>query len=272
VAHIGVLKAFEEESINIEYISGTSSGSIVATLWAAGYSYEEIYLLFKKYSHKIKYLDLKNILSMICGVVIKRKIVIKGLNSGRVIEDLINDACAKKGIYNVKQIKMPLLIPSVDLHTGKVYCFCSKEVRRILTNEIEYINDAKIGKVVRASCSYPAIFEPCGYQNLELVDGGLRENVPWRETKKIGADKVISVVFEKELKEKCCNNIIDVVSHSIDILTSELSNYELDGADYLLRIKTKEISLLDMNKLEYLYYLGYQTAKTHITEIKSITN
>ena len=53
-AHIGVLKALAEEKIDIDYISGTSSGSIVATLYAVGYKPEEIYILFKKYCKEIK--------------------------------------------------------------------------------------------------------------------------------------------------------------------------------------------------------------------------
>ena len=60
-AHIGVLKAFEEEKIKINYIGGTSSGSIVATLYAAGYTADDIYYIFKKYCKKIKYVELKNI-------------------------------------------------------------------------------------------------------------------------------------------------------------------------------------------------------------------
>ena len=55
-------KAFKEENIKIKYISGASSGSIVATLHAIGYGHEEIYELFKKYANQIKYLDFRNIL------------------------------------------------------------------------------------------------------------------------------------------------------------------------------------------------------------------
>ena len=66
----------EEENIKINYISGTSSGSIVASLYAMGYRPEEIYNLFKKYSKKIKYVDFKNILKFIYGIFVKRKIII----------------------------------------------------------------------------------------------------------------------------------------------------------------------------------------------------
>lgn len=114
------------------------------------------------------------------------------------------------------------------------------------------------------------MFSPCKYKNTELIDGGIRENVPWKITKQMGADKVISVIFENNIKQKCCSNIIDVVISSIGILCHELSDYELMGADYLLKIKTPEVSLLDVSKIENLYQLGYVQTKEKINEIKKI--
>lgn len=188
-AHIGVLKAIEEEKIKINYISGTSSGSIIAALFASGYSYDEILLLFKKYSKKIKYINYANLFKLIFGLIIKRKIIIKGLNNSKIIEQTVNEACAKKGIYNINQINMPLIIPSVDLNKGNMVCFCSKENRSIISDKIEYVNNINIGDAVRASCSYPLVFEPYEYNSTQLIDGGIRENIPWKETKKLRCRK-----------------------------------------------------------------------------------
>lgn len=269
-AHIGVLKAFEEEGIAFDYISGTSSGSIVATLYAIGYNSEEIYYLFKKYCTKIKYVELNKILKGITGLIFKRKIIIDGLNSGNQIEKIINEACSKKNIENINQIKKYLIIPTVNLYNGEIYFFCSKKNRGEFLDKIKYIYDINIGKAVHASCSYPGVFSPCKYKNIKFVDGGLRENIPWKATKISGADKVISVVFQKEEKEKDYNNVIDVVSSSIDILSHELSTYELAGADYLLNIKTKDVGLLDINKIDYLFNMGYKITKNKIKEIKKL--
>ena len=78
-------------------------------------------------------------------------------------------------------IKMPVLIPCEDVHNGKIYFFNSLNNRRYFSNEIIYNENINIGKAVRASCSYPLVFSPCEYNNTELIDGGIRENVPWKE-------------------------------------------------------------------------------------------
>ena len=270
VAHIGVLKALEEENINFDYVAGTSSGSIIAALYSIGYKSDEIYEILKKYNKKINYFEIKNILKLIYGILIKRKIIITGLNSGEKIEKLINKELNKKNINNINQINKKLLIPSVSLIDGKIFIFSSIKNRKIYSDKIIYNNDINIGKAVRASCSYPGVFEPMSFENNYLIDGGIRENVPWKELKENGADKVISVVFQNEIEEKQKINIIDSISNSIEILCHELSNYELEGADYLLKIKTKDISLLDKSKIKYLYQLGYIEAKGKISEIKKL--
>lgn len=157
-AHIGVLQALEEENIKIEYISGASSGSIVAALYAAGFKPQEIYYIFKKYAKNIRYINFKNIIELILGLIFTRSIVIKGLNSGAKIEKLVEKVCAKKGIRNIRDIEMPLFIPSVNLNNGDVYIFSSVEKQEEYQenkDEIIYMNNIEIGKAVRASCSYP---------------------------------------------------------------------------------------------------------------------
>ena len=95
-AHIGVLKAIEEENLEYDYITGTSSGSIVASLNAMGYNSDEIYKLFKYYSNKIICIDFKNVMKFLVGVIVKGTIIIYGLNSGDVIEKSITESAKVK--------------------------------------------------------------------------------------------------------------------------------------------------------------------------------
>lgn len=80
-AHIGVLKAFEEKNIKVDMISGASSGSIVSSLYAMGYSPDEIYNFFKEYAEKIRYVDVRNIFKLIGGIILKNEIKITGLTA-----------------------------------------------------------------------------------------------------------------------------------------------------------------------------------------------
>lgn len=72
-AHIGALKAFEEEKIKFDCVSGASSGSIIATMYALGYNSDEMWKMFKKLAPKIKYYEWKNIFKLIYGLITQKK-------------------------------------------------------------------------------------------------------------------------------------------------------------------------------------------------------
>lgn len=266
-AHIGALKAFEEENIKFDCVSGASSGSIIATMYALGYKSDEMWEMFKKLAPKIRYFDWKNILKMLIGIIFQRKIVIDGLNSGKTIEKMLNQICSKDGIYNINQIKMPLLISMVGLQNGTVYIASSKGVRTNILDNTEYITDISIGKAVRASCSFPVVFSPCTYNGIQLIDGGTRENLPWKELKALGADEVIGICFNTIYSPKdCCSNFIDVATRAMELQGRELSNYEKNGIDKLINIDLKKVSLLDSSNMNELYKIGYEQTKKQISE------
>ena len=89
--------------------------------------------------------------------------------------------------------------------------------------------------------------------------------------KKIGVDKVICVIFseEKEYLKQYENNIFNVIGSSIKILNNELSNYELYGNDYIIKIKSKNIGLLDYKRINYMYNIGYEAGKKFIKTTKA---
>lgn len=266
-AHIGALKAFEEKNLKFDCVSGASSGSIVATMYALGFNSDEMWKMFKEFAPKIKYFQWKNIIKLVLGIIFKREIIIDGLNSGKVIEKIINEICYKKNIYNISQIDMPLLISMVDLQKGTVYIASSKEKRGTLLDNTKYITDIPIGTAVRASCSFPVVFSPCEYKDIQLIDGGTRENIPWKGLKKIGADEIYAVSFNTIFKTKdCCNNIIDVASRAMELQGRELAMYEKEGIDHLITINMKKVSLLDSSKSDELYEMGYRQTKKYLQE------
>ena len=90
---------------------------------------------------------------------------------------------------------------------------------------------------------------------LLMFTAGILVGYSLRIEKKEEDKKNIYKIFDEEVIT------VDVVNRSMDIMCHELSNYELEGAEYLIRIKTKKIGLLDMTKIDELYELGYKIAK-----------
>ncbi len=271
-AHIGALKAFEEEKIKFDCVSGASSGSIIATMYALGYSSDEMWKLFKKYYKKIKYVEWKQVIKMILGLIFTRRLVIDGLNSGKVIEKIINEICKKSHVENINEIKMPLMISMVDLQKGTVYIASSQEKRKVLQDNTKYISDIPIATAVRASCSFPVVFSPCKFDGLQLIDGGTRENLPWKGLKEYGADEVYGIAFDTILeKNQCCKNMIEVAARAMELQGRELANYEKEGIDHLITICLKKVALLDSSQIDVLYQMGYEETKKQLNLLKKST-
>lgn len=221
--------------------------------------------ILRTYSKKIKYVEPCKVLKAIYGLIFQGKLIIDGLNSGKVIEKIANDICLEHNIKNISEIKMPLLIPMVDLQTGTVNVASSKQVRNVLSDNVTYFNDMPIGKAVRASCSYPVVISPCWYKGKQFVDGGIRENLPWKELKYIGADEVVGIDFETLLcDDDSFDNAVEVASRSLELICRELSIYEKNGIDYLITVPFPKVSLLDNSKIDVLYEAGYISAKKQL--------
>lgn len=247
-------------------ISGASSGSIVATLFAEGYSVDEIYKIFKKYASQIGYFEYKNIFKLVYGIIFKRKLIIRGLSTGKKISKYVKEFSERKNIFNITDIKFPLFISGVNLINGDTYIFTSQDIKE--DKKIKYTNKISIVDAVRASCSFPGVFEPYKIYGNYFIDGGIRENVPWRALKKYGADKVISVFFSQNGEKDCCTNMLNVIDCSFTYLMDELKEYELGNGTDFIEIETGKINLLDSSKIDELYEIGYITAKSYINKIK----
>ncbi len=266
--HIGVLKALEENNIKVDIIGGTSSGSLVAALYAMGYSPIHIYELFKRYGKIITNMEKGTILNGVGGYIINKKFNISGLNDGKAIEELYNEFAEKKKIYKMSDMKMPIAIPTIDVNDGKEYVFTNIDSKN--KSYKKYITNITVGEAVRASSSFPAIFCPCEFENHIFLDGGTINNIPVSEVKKLGAKKVIAVKFDP-IKIDNQSNVMDIVLRTIDIMGNKIIEKDLEKCDLILNIPTDdEIGFLDSNQIENCYKFGYKTTIEKMEEIKKI--
>lgn len=266
IAHAGVLKAFEENGIKIDIIGGTSSGSLVASLYAMGYTPNYIYQLFKRYAKNMVSMDFMPIFSGLGNLIKNKKFQILGFNNGKNIEKEYNALALNKGIKKISDIKMPLVITSVDINVAKEYIF-TNHIPEQEEEKSNYITDIPIGLAVRASSSFPGIFCPCKYKKHHFLDGGILDNIPVTEIKKQGADIVIAVNFKSDEVDDN-SNVVDITMRTLDIMGNKISEQSLKYSDYVITIETEKIGLLDYNKLEECYLCGYKFASEAIGNIR----
>lgn len=269
-AHIGVLQALKEENINIEYISGTSSGSIVASLFAAGYSPYEMLDIFNRNCKSVTSYDARFPIKMVSNMINPRT-PITGLVDANKLENLLSMYLANKNIVNINQLNLKIAIPAVDLNSGKIIYFLNKEINEKDDIDVEYCYSENLATIVRASSAFPCFFEPRRYKNYLLIDGGIRKNTPVSILKKMGAKKVVAINFSEKMKKPVKDgSIVSLALKCFDIMGDEVSKSELEMADLVINPNVFDVSLLNCTNLTKIANDGYFAVKNNIEKIKEI--
>lgn len=265
LAHIGVFKALEELGIKPNYLSGTSSGSIFASLYAMGYSPEEIKEKTVEYYTMLTTIRKRPILKAGVTYISTGTARLEGLIPGENIENLVKVASKDKNITNMNQIEIPYAIATVDTISTKECIFLSKKMD-IKSDDIDYIYDAPIATATRASMSFPGIFTPCSYDKYNFIDGGTKDNLPVKVLKDMGADKILAVSFridDYEPKE----DIFAILLRAVDIFSLKDVRRAQKEADLALEIDAAGTSLLKIDDVDKVIKTGYDTIMNHKDEI-----
>jgi NTE family protein len=144
IAHIGVLKALDEMGIKFSMISGTSAGSIVASLYAYGYRPDDIYELVK-------------------DLTIFKSLRLSWTGNGILTLEALKELLKLKiPENNFSALKIPLVVAATEMHQGRIH----------------YFKDGELIPAVMASCSIPAIFTPVDLNGKLYADGGMIDNLP----------------------------------------------------------------------------------------------
>ena len=154
LAHIGALKALEELGVKIEYLSGTSSGSIFASFYAMGYTTEEIKSKTMEHYKMLTKIEKTSLFIAGASYLTSGVTKIEGLIPGENIENLVIAISQDKKITNMNQIKIPFAIAAVDTISTKECLFLSSATNLRNNEDVDYIYDAPVAIATRASMSF----------------------------------------------------------------------------------------------------------------------
>ncbi len=234
IAHIGVLKAFEEERVEVSYLTGTSIGALVAAYFAFGKSVDEIWEVGKK-------------LNM-------QKVVNFGLQKkGFFTTDSIRQMILKDlGKVNIEDSKISLAICTTDITTGEQIIF----------------KEGDLATAICASVAVPGLFAPVEVAGRMLVDGGITENVPISPLEKMGAGIVVGIDLNGVKTYPKPNDLMAVIGNSIDISIDVNTRRQLEEADIVLSIDLSRYNRLDnSDRAKELFNEGYYPMKRKISRL-----
>ena len=176
-ATIGALKVIQKSGIKVDYVVGTSIGSVIGGLYAAGYSPNEIESLFLN-NEWLRLLADKS------AKKDKTRNAI-GVTKGDVVQKNLDALFRKKKCRTFKSTRIPFRCVATDV---------------IRIKEVILSNDS-LAKAIRASISIPGVYRPVKIGGLQLVDGGLMNNLPVDVARRMGASIVIAIDLEQNKKE-----------------------------------------------------------------------
>ncbi len=256
VAHIGALKALEDLNIKVDYISGTSSGSFIAILYAMKFTIDEIkeivgnyYGVFTKFS-KMPFIKAASTL------ILHGEAQIGGLTDGYKIESFVQNVAKLRGYEKMSDLDIPIAIATVDTISTNECIFLSRTIKDDPPKGVEYIYDAPIGIAVRASASFPGIFTTCDYRKYNFIDGGTKDNLPVKILKSMGAEKTISFSFKLD-EYKPTENLMNILLRTCDIFSQKDVEEARKLVDVDVEIDANGTSLLTIDDMNKCYQTGY---------------
>ncbi len=210
-AHVGVIKALEAQGIVPEIVVGTSVGSVVGALYAAGHSGFELQRL---------------VLQMEEGQLSDWSLPDRGVLKGEALQNFVNRAVAGRPLEKLGKL---MAVVATDLQSGEAVVF----------------RTGNTGMAVRASSSVPGLFQPVVINGRDYVDGGLVSPVPVRIARGLGADFIIAVDISAQPRYGKTQSTVDVMLQTFTIMAQAIALRELPDADIVIRPYTPELSATD---------------------------
>lgn len=236
-SHIGLIKALEENGVPVDMIVGTSMGSIVAGLYAGGYSVENMTELVTT----LEFASLLDIPMPMGG----------GIVDTTGIEHYLNILLEGK---TFAEMEIPFWSVIVNLGTGKELA----------------LSEGKVSKGIQASMSIPGMFVPVQIGDQYYVDGGLKNQVPANVAADLGADVIIAVSLEKDHQDANYRRIIDNLRMSITAMIEGYAEINTAMADVLIVPEIGLDSPMDYQRGDYFIQQGYAAGLSYMDQIKKV--
>lgn len=266
-SQIGVLRALEDKKVHIDMISGTSMGSIIASFVAAGASADMLKTsMLEMEKH---FIEKQVFLRPNLRVLPFARNKLNGFIDADVFEKLMQDQLDKFNVTLISDLKMPIAITAVDLITGKLVLFTNVPQAFAKQNEMIIISDATIAQAVRASSSIPIVFSTKKYGNMQLVDGGVKMNLPVSPLLMMGANKILAITMDDEKNFVKTYRLSDVTTRIIGLMARDSHVSAKLQADFNLNVDVPGFGIFDVGKGEKCIEQGFLRAQEHYKEIEA---
>lgn len=270
-AHVGVLLALEEAGLRPSSISGASAGSIVAGLYACGMSPAAMRGLIVRLSprgRRLLDIDLSGMARAVVELATTRKISLSGILRGRRLRGLLEEY---SGGRLMREARLPLFIPAVDLKSGDTIAFHSTERTPRPIPGLRWVRDAAIADVMLASSAVPAVFAPVRLGDCRLVDGGVANVLPVDLLLAHGERNVIAIDIAEDYATPLDSSLFEVASHSFTIMSSRLRRCAAQGERLLIQPKLpEEAGLFTFSLMEACVEAGYRAARELVPVIAAL--
>jgi NTE family protein len=237
-AHIGVIKALESQGIVPDIVVGTSAGSLVGALYAAGNNGFAL--------HKMA-LEIDE--AAISDWSVPLFATATGVLKGEALQSYVNRMV---GNVPLDKLKMPFGAVATDLQSGQPILF----------------QRGNTGAAVRASSAVPGVFQPVKVGDNLYVDGGLVSPVPVRFARQMGADFVIAVNISAQPGGQPSANTLDVLLQTFAIMGQSINQYELREADIVIQPKLNGMKSNDFQGRNLAILAGEQAASALMPDLQ----
>lgn len=241
-AHVGVLESLDNAGLPIDMISGTSMGSVVGALYAAGLPTSKLWEIST-------HMTMDSITPDYNAMGLLRFLFAKKLPSS---SNLVNFFHEQLGDMQFEDMKIPFSCAAMDVKTGERVVF----------------NSGPLAIAVRASMNLPGVFEPVEYRHRALVDGAVVDYLPVESVKLMGADYIIASVTPPDFYSKTPQSVAAYLLRVGDVRGAAMIEEAAQKANFVLTNRVLDIGTLELDKLHKAGEVGIQEATRNMEALQ----